>query len=153
MYLEKYSFKNAERIVPRHILYPIYWELEKLEHKTNIKGTSEIRNKIIDLLASQGWSNRVRVAIDTQITITSKFENVGLCLQFGNMARFYADLLKLQLMYVNETIDSAIYILPLKEYSTKLGSNIANFDRFTAELNVFQKIINVPIMVLGIEGV
>ena len=99
-----------------------------------------------------GWSDQVKVDKEHNITITSMRNNVGLCLQLGNMARFYADILKLEVLHQKDTAISAIYILPTKALAVILGSNIVHFDRFTEELNIFKHIITIPIAVIGIEG-
>jgi len=66
------------------------------------------------------------------------------------MARFYADLLKLQAQFLEEKITSAIYILPTRNAAKVMGENIANFERLTAELtNTFSKVITVPLLIYG----
>lgn len=143
---------NGDAKIPEHILYPLYWDLEKLNVKLTKRGSREIREPIEKILAVNGWSNRIRVVPDYTISISSMCDEVGLCLQFGNMARLYADLLKLQLMYLNGTIKSAIYILPMKKFALELGVNVVNYERLTHELQIFQKIIKVPMVVIGIQG-
>ena len=77
---------------------------------------------------------------------------IALCLQTGNMARFYADLLKLQAQFLDGKITSAIYILPTKRAAKKMGENMANFERMVSELkNLFSKVITVPLLVYGFE--
>ncbi len=66
------------------------------------------------------------------------------------MSRFYADLLKLEYLFKKGKLKGAYYILPSKQTAGILGSNIANFDRFTNELQVFSDVITIPIKVLGI---
>jgi hypothetical protein len=151
MKLTKYIHKNADKIVPEYILYPLYFELQKINFSNRKKGTKNFRNNISQILLSQGWSKPVRVTAESQIKITSLCKKTGLCFQFGNMARLYADMLKLQLMYQKGTIRSAIYLVPMKKYALSLGSNLANFERFTSELRIFRQIINVPLIVIGIE--
>jgi hypothetical protein len=34
----KYSHNNGENNVSRHILYPIYWDIEKMDYYPNKKG-------------------------------------------------------------------------------------------------------------------
>lgn len=152
MKISKYSHRKAESTVPRHILYPIYWDLEKLEYNSIKKGTRVLRKAILQILEKHGWSDKVKLVPESNITITSMFDSTGLCIQFGNMARFYADLMKMELMHKNKKIDSAIYILAKNDFAKTMGSNVVNFERVTNELEIFYKIINVPIMVIGIQG-
>jgi hypothetical protein len=45
-------------------------------------------------------------------TVTSMKDEVGLCLQTGNMARMYADLIKLLTLYLDNAIKAAAIIVP-----------------------------------------
>ena len=108
------------------------------------------RDAILEELMVDGWSNQVTIDPHASITITSMKDRIGLCLQFGNMARFYADLLKLQHLYCSNRILGAFYIVPEKAYAKSLGSNLANDDRLTKELSIFETTITVPIMVFGV---
>ncbi len=73
-----------------------------------------------------------------------------MCLQTGNMSRFYADLLKIETLFRNGSITAAIYVIPTKAFATKLGSNIANFERLVEELGIFSVTLSAPILVMGI---
>ena len=42
-------------------------------------------------------------------------------------------------------------IIPSKGAAKIMGSNIAHFDRFTFELKLFEEIISVPTLVIGIN--
>lgn len=68
------------------------------------------------------------------------------------MSRFYADLLKLQATYVKGKAKSAIYIVPTKIAARVIGDNIAQYERMTRELESFNKVITMPIVVIGFEG-
>jgi hypothetical protein len=67
------------------------------------------------------------------------------------MARFYADLMKLQLVFVDSVADGALYVVPTKKAASELGSNLVNFERIVAETKLFQRIITLPLVVLGFE--
>lgn len=98
----------------------------------------------------QGWSGETRIDKSNNITITSMKENVGLCIQTGNVGRFYADMLKLQTLYLNGKIDTGIVIIPLNNEAKIMGDNLANYERFIRELDLYKKIITIPIHVIGI---
>jgi hypothetical protein len=114
-------------------------------------GTKRLRAAIQDELTFRGWSGQIRVSAETRITISSQLDNVGLCLQLGNMSRFYADMLKLQTLFHNRVINSGVCILPTKMEAKKIGSNVAHFSRFVDELKIFDDTITVPMVVLGFE--
>jgi hypothetical protein len=108
------------------------------------------RRAILQQLFREGWSDKVKIDPNANITVTSIKANIGLCLQFGNMGRFYADLLKLQHLFVGDRIRAAIYIVPETAYAKELGSNLANYNRLTNELSVFKSTITIPILVFGV---
>jgi len=113
----------------------------------------ELRAAVLDALTVDGWSDEVQIARRRRLTITAMHGRVGLCLQTGNMARFYADLLKLQALFLDEIITGAFYLLPTGSCARIMGENIANYERLTAELSdIFNKAITVPIMVIGFEN-
>jgi hypothetical protein len=93
------------------------------------------------------------VAIDSasKISVTSIKEQIGLCLQTGNMGRMYADLLKLQTIYLRQSIKAGIFIVAVKKAAKTLGDNVVNFERLVRELQIFERSITVPILVIGIE--
>jgi len=118
---------------------------------TRLRGTRSVRKAIMDQLTTLGWSDPVRLRSSNGITITAMNQRIGLCLQTGNMARFYADLMKLQLVFIDHGADAAIYVVPTKEAAVKLGSNMVNYERVVREAKLFQKIITLPLVVLGFE--
>lgn len=113
--------------------------------------TKSLRKRISDGLKKQGWSSKIKLSNQSNINITSIKGKTALCLQTGNMGRFYADLLKLQYLFQKGKINSAIYILPTISLAKKMGSNLANFERLVLELKLFSKVITVPILVVGIH--
>lgn len=102
-------------------------------------------------LVKAGWSGEVKLARDSKITITSAKRGIGLCLQTGNMARMYADLLKLQQMFLNKTIKAGVMIVPSHAAAKKLGDNIANATRLRSELDIFRSVIHMPLVVLAFD--
>ncbi|WP_445478303.1 BglII/BstYI family type II restriction endonuclease [Lysinibacillus irui] len=151
MKLVTYSHNFGFEALNNELQDPILEVLSSLEFEFRKNKATELREKIIGQLSKLGWSDPVKVNKDSNITITSMKNKVGLCLQLGNMARFYADLLKLEHLHQKDIALNGIYILPTKKVASKLGSNIAEFERFTDELNLFKHIITIPIAVIGID--
>lgn len=150
MNFRKYEHNNPIVVIPEAIRIDVERILSNLNVSLS-ESTRKLRAKILDGLAEKGWSSQVRVSSDAKITITSIFKNTGLCLQTGNMGRFYADLLKLQTLYSTKKIAGCIYIVPTKYESKRIGSNRVHFDRFVDELKVFSQILTIPIIVYGFE--
>ena len=112
------------------------------------------RDCILETLRKRhGWSDEVTLCSAAKISITGKKSDVGLCIQTGNVSRFYADLLKLEYLFKKELIHGAIYILPDKLLAKVWGQNIANFERFTNEVGIFSQIIHTPLLILGIPKI
>lgn len=147
-----HSHNFGVEAIPECILKPLMQRLSQISFEFRTNSAPILRTVILEILAELGWSEQIRVDKVSNITITSMKESVGLCLQLGNMARFYADILKLEALHQKDTAVSAIYILPSKDSASKLGSNIAQFDRFTEELNIFKHVITIPIAVISLEG-
>jgi hypothetical protein len=110
-----------------------------------------IRDQILAGLKGQGWSGEVAVSRDSDMTITSMKDGIGLCLQTGNMARMYADLVKLQTLYLDNAISAAIIVLPSQPLALKIGDNIAQSTRLERELEIFRKAYHVPTLLLALE--
>ncbi len=112
---------------------------------------TDIRDVFLHGLREAGWSGELVLSPESNITITSVKGDVGLCLQTGNMARMYADLLKLQTLYLNGVITCGALVLPSSPVAAKLGSNIANATRLERELDIFKKVYNLPSLVFSLE--
>lgn len=114
--------------------------------------SKEFRERLLRSLAAFGWSNPVRIDQRSKISITSVLDKTGLCLQTGNMSRFYADLIKLETLYRKEIIVGAIYIVPTRRFAKELSGNVANFERLIEELQIFDTTLTVPLVVFGLSG-
>lgn len=116
-----------------------------------LRAATKIRDNLIESLVHSGWSTEVSVSIGSHITITSTKKNIGLCLQTGNMSRMYADMMKLQKLYLDNSIKAGIIIVPTANAARDLGDNIASYTRLTKELDIFSKVIHMPLVVYGFE--
>lgn len=111
-----------------------------------------IRENLVQHLGRCGWPGEFQVEPPSKITITSMKNLVGLCVQTGgNMSRMYADLIKLQKIYMDDRIKAGALILPTSKAARDLGDNVANADRLVSELLVFRKVIHMPIAVFSFE--
>ncbi len=124
--------------------------IEDLDISIESGCSKRLRACILRLLQLQGWSSKVKLSHASEISITAIKEDIGLCLQTGNMSRFYADLLKVQYLFQKGTISAALYILPTKHNSKIMGSNLANYERLTHEIELFCNIITIPMLIIGI---
>ncbi len=110
-------------------------------HNPYRTGVSSIHSGSLgEILGTERLADEFQVEPPSKITIASLKDGVGLCMQTGgNMSRMYADLLKLQKLYLEDAISSGGIILPTSKASRDLGDNIANADRLAAELKIFRR--------------
>jgi hypothetical protein len=137
--------------VASHVKDEIEQSIRGVAIKPTRGAAPKIRDAILGNLKALGWSGKFPVAKGSDITITAMREDVGLCLQTGNMARMYADLVKLQTLYLDSAIKAAVLIVPSEPVARLLGSNIAQAKRLERELDIFKKAYHVPTLVFALE--
>ena len=111
--------------------------------------TSNINGHIKDGLISNGWAMDTKVHPAYNLRVNAAKNNVALTAQTGNIARAFYDLMKFQVLFTEGRINVAVLILPSHSAATNLGSNVANFNRVTNEMPLFQNIITIPCLILS----
>ena len=112
----------------------------------------DLRKEVLTELIGLGWTGAIKVAHGSKISIASQKNRVGLGIQTaGNMSRMYADLIKLQQMYLDDTIRVGVFIMPTAVAARELGDNLANSDRLESELTIFRKVIHMPLVVMSFQ--
>ena len=119
--------------------------------KIERKCTSEIRSHVENEFHSAGWALDVKITHDKQNTVFAMKEDVAFQLQTGNMSRAPYDLLKLQYLFQAEKIECAGLAIPTRDAAKKIGDNIANADRIWDELQLFDRVITVPILLIAFD--
>lgn len=152
MKLTLFDHNAAGTSVPKKVRTELVRRLEQMPASLACGQTKEFRLAIGDVLKRSGWTDRVPITASSKISITAINDGVGMCVQLGNMARFYADLLKLEVLHSQKRIHSAIYLLPTRNAAKQLGKNVANFERLVGELPHYSPIIRVPLLVIGLEN-
>lgn len=146
-----HSHNDAGSVFPDELRKEIEKSIAKVDVYLKSGAAAKIRDELLSFLHASGWSDELLLSSSSNITITSTKNGVGLCLQTGNMARMYADLLKLQTLYLNGVITCGALVLPSAPVAAKLGSNIANATRLERELEIFKKVFNLPTLVFSLE--
>lgn len=148
---DKYDHLNAlEKLKARgHILM----EIENILNHNSIEfgkdHPSKIKSSLSEKFNHKGWADKVKVD-KTKLTINYLKSKVGVCIQLGNVARTYADILKLSQLHSKQIIDIGVIVVPHKIESRKLGTNYAQYERLSQEVDHFKNIINVPILIIGL---
>ncbi len=150
----EYNYRSGKEIIPPEIAQGVISVINSLDYSLSKYEIKNFKDDLSDRLKSQGWSDKASLSVKSNITITAILKNIGLCTQTGNMARMYADLMKLQALYMDEKIKAAIFVVPTKACANSFGGNVANYDRLLNELvNIFSKVITVPILIIGFDNV
>jgi len=146
-----YSHCAGDKALPAALQREIVAAIAAINAKPTRGAAKKFRVEFLDSLKSAGWSSEVTVAKGSDMTITSIKGSVGLCLQTGNMARMYADLMKLQTLYLDNAIKVAAIVVPSNPIAKLIGSNVAEAKRLERELQIFKKAYHVPTVVFGLE--
>ncbi len=147
-----YNHRNGVKIIASDVIDGISSILNDEHPKLTQNSVSTLKNDIWNKMMKIGWSGEYRLDSDSKITISSYMQGVGLCFQTGNAGRVYADLLKLQTLYVKGNITAGIILIPTVSTAKELGSNMANYERLVRELPLFSQVITMPIAVIGFDG-
>lgn len=119
--------------------------------KIQQKCTQKIREYISGEFKSDGWAWDVNISSNSLLSISALKNDLAFQLQTGNMSRAPYDLLKLQFLYQSGKIEGAALAMPTKEAAKIIGDNIANADRIWNELQLFDRVITVPILLIAFE--
>ena len=153
METEIYNYRSGEQVIPKSISNEIIEVIQSMNYSLGRYEIKGFKDDLAVKLKEIGWTGPVPLSSQSNITISAILKNIGLCTQTGNMARFYADLIKLQTMYMDDKIKAAIYVIPKKECAKEFGDNVANYDRFVKELtNFYSKVITIPMIVIGFDN-
>lgn len=146
-----YGHRSGDKLIPADLIAEAVAAVDACSIVPKRKASKAIKDAILESLVAAGWPGKVAMDPASKITITSLKNKVGLCFQTGNMGRMYADLIKLQAIYLRGSIDAGIYILPEPACAKILGENIADCGRLMRELPIFDRVITIPLAIIGIE--
>ena len=149
----EYNHRSGINAVGGDLLQNVQGALKAVTLRVHRNCAVKMRSAILSKLGRDGWSDKVQISAKRKLTITAMHGKVALCLQTGNMARFYADLLKLQAQFLEDNVKSAVYLVPTRSCAKVMGQNIAHFERLSAELSQeFHRVITIPMVVIGFES-
>jgi hypothetical protein len=147
----KFSHNMGTDVVPSDLQNEIAQIIKQVRVKVERRAAPAIRDALMSGFLEKGWPSDVGVTSASKITITSVKSGIGLCLQTGNMSRMYADLLKLQKLYMDRSISAGVMVVPSQIAAKELGDNITNATRLEAELGIFAKVLTVPILLFAFD--
>lgn len=113
--------------------------------------TATIREHVESEFLNAGWALNVSLDQGVGLKVFSQKDDLAFQLQTGNMSRAPYDLLKLQYLFQANRIEAAAIALPTKEAARTIGDNVAHAERVIRELELFDRVITVPILVVAFE--
>ncbi len=113
--------------------------------------TPAIRGHVEAEFLNEGWALNVDLDQGYKLKVFAQKDDVAFQLQTGNMSRAPYDLLKMQYLFQSQRIEAAALALPTKRAANLIGDNIANAERVINELQLFDRVITVPILVIAFE--
>ena len=113
--------------------------------------TPVIRDYVEKKFRNDGWALNVKLHQELGLTVFAIKDDLAFQLQTGNMSRAPYDLLKLQYLFQSKRIEAAALALPTKNAARTIGDNIANAERVINELELFDRVISVPLFIVAFE--
>lgn len=147
-----YSHCKGEKIIPSACVDELVSIIEGYKKKLGLYKINDFKHYLIPAIHKKGWSDEYYLDRASKITITSIKEKTGLCIQTGNMARMYADLLKLQALFSRGIITGGVMILATASCGRSFGGNVASYERAIRELTIFDKVITMPLLIIGFDN-
>ena len=156
MKFECYYHQNAATRISSALLRDVETGLRSVSVSDGAIAPNAVTNPIRNELTRRGWSGEVFLSSESKITISGQRGDIGLALQFGNVSRIYADLLKLQSMFLDAKLRGAVVIVPARSFLASLSKsggtdNRCNLDRIKRELPIYSLVITMPIAFYVIE--
>lgn len=102
--------------------------------------------------AAKGWEHHPDITGDNVTRLKADFRRGGVLveIQFGNMARWYTDVFKLQVSYSLGKTDVGVLVAPTQGFASTIDENIAYYERIVRELPYAKMSITLPILVVGL---
>ena len=113
--------------------------------------TSRIKEHVTNEFLNEGWAMNAHLDQEVNLTVTAMKDDLAFQLQTGNMSRAPYDLLKMQYLCTSGKIRAAAIALPTVKAARIMGDNLANAERVIRELQLFDKVITVPVLVVAFD--
>jgi len=151
-FIEAYNHHNGQMEWQKRDLFE--WLTDVFEAPgVEIKrgATTAIRAHIRSQFNDQGWSAEVGIDPNHDLTVFSMKGDLVFQVQTGNISRAFYDLLKIQYLFAAKKINAAALAVPSHDAAGVLGSNIASYERLYKELQLFSRVISVPLLLISFE--
>ena len=151
-YVEAYNHHNGESEWVKRELFDWLTDIFEAPAIDVTKGsTGSIRTHIRNQFDLEGWSGEVKIDQNYDLTMFSIKGDLAFHVQTGNVSRVAYDLLKMQYLFAADKIEAGAIAVPSSSAASKMGSNIANFNRIMNELALFDRVISMPLLLISFE--
>jgi hypothetical protein len=158
---ETHSYRLAEELINSKLdlkkeIIAVVRDVNAVEHihgkKNQFKYSERQLNDDFEKgFRQRNWTSNIKVIEDLELKADFRKTRVQVEVQFGNASRFYADVMKFQLSYLQDAIDLGVEILAKHDFAKLINSNIATYERAVREIDRFKFAITLPIWIIGIE--
>jgi len=169
---EKFSYRHAEAILEK--VYPnekseieaaigaAAWKM-KSAPKTRSRGGRVVATldvyqvKTNEALSAQflkhGWTSKPLIVSTSESRLVADFKKskIQVEVQFGNAARYYADIFKFLLSYSADDIEVGVLVVGMECRAKRMDENLACYERVVRELPHAKLGITLPVWVLGVD--
>ena len=147
-----YSHHNGVEFWQNRELYEWVTDIfEAPKIKVGTGSSPVIRDHVRCELEANGWAINVQIDAAVELKVFARRNDLAFQLQTGNISRYAYDLLKLQHLYNKREIETAVLAVPSKTAAHLMGSNIVHVERVWSELNIFDRLITLPMMLIAFE--
>lgn len=130
----------------------IVYTIHHCPHNFEPGASPKIKSYFDTVLNAKGWVNDVKIDPSLHNTVNFVKLDVAFVLQLGNVARIYADVLKLSYLQQKNITRLGILAIACNPESKLLGANYANFERVVRELTIYRDILVYPLYILGLTN-
>jgi len=150
--VQQYSHHFAQHVLEqKDMLAEILALPEAADVAVCPKGSPKIKTYYRQRLRNLGWAMKPKVHDQHGLTVNAMKNKIALTVQTGNVTRAFYDLMKFQVMYLNNKIDVAVLILPTRAAADTLNENVADHSRISDELELFRHVITVPCLLIAFQ--
>jgi hypothetical protein len=144
---KRFSSENADLLD----ISKIVSQIKTIEYSTKSQNIKLLKKQLTEIFSNNGFILDIALK-DSNLKINGIRNKTGLAIQTGNVARFYADILKLQWLYEEKRIKNAVYVCLSKEAQRdSYLSNTIHIDRALREADFFDNIITLPILFMSLD--
>ena len=161
MRYESYSFRFADpvinsKLVLKNEILEVIKEVQPGSPRQGSKrkfdyDQKQLNDDFVKGFVKRKWNRQPKSVKGLNLKADFNKERVQIEVQFGNVARYYADLLKFQIAFLQGDIDVGVEIVAIQSFAKKMGENLANYERCVREVEHFKTIITMPTWIIGVE--